>query len=48
MGGARDRWPPDAWVIRFEDQGGDERRITIDRAESLIHGSDSGSAMSDR
>jgi tRNA threonylcarbamoyladenosine biosynthesis protein TsaE len=22
-------WPPDSWVIRFEDQGGDKRRITI-------------------
>jgi tRNA threonylcarbamoyladenosine biosynthesis protein TsaE len=22
-------WPPDSWVIRFDDQGGDQRRITI-------------------
>jgi tRNA threonylcarbamoyladenosine biosynthesis protein TsaE len=22
-------WPADSWVIRFDDQGGDQRRITI-------------------
>jgi len=25
-------WPPDAWVIRLEDEGGDRRRITIRRS----------------
>ena len=25
-------WPPDSWVIRLEDEGGDRRRITIRRS----------------